>query len=65
MTGVVDRGAARPATDHRGPSRFALFQGGRAFPTLLKIGFAEALAYRAEMLVWMLTSTMPLVSITL
>lgn len=53
------------ATDHRGPSRFALFQGGRAFPTLLKIGFAEALAYRAEMLVWMLTSTMPLVSMAL
>ena len=25
----------------------------RAFPTLLRIGLAEALAYRAEMLVWM------------
>ena len=37
----------------------------RAFPTLLRIGLAEALAYRAEMLVWMLTTTMPLVSMVL
>lgn len=40
-------------------------QGLRAFPTLLRIGFAEAMAYRAEMIVWMLTSTLPLVSMAL
>jgi len=34
----------------------------RAYPTLLRVGFAGAVAYRAEMLVWMLTMTMPLVS---
>jgi ABC-2 type transport system permease protein len=32
---------------------------------LLRVGFAEALAYRAEMLIWMLTTTMPLVSLAL
>jgi ABC-2 type transport system permease protein len=33
----------------------------RAFPTLMRIGFAEAVAYRAEMFVWILATTMPLV----
>lgn len=37
----------------------------RAYPTLLRVGFAGAVAYRAEMLVWMLTTTMPLVSLAL
>lgn len=37
----------------------------RAYPTLLRVSFAGALAYRAEMLVWMLTTTMPLVSLAL
>jgi viologen exporter family transport system permease protein len=37
----------------------------RAYPTLLRIGFAEAVAYRAELLVWMLTTTMPLVMLAL
>jgi ABC-2 type transport system permease protein len=33
----------------------------RAYPTLLRIGLASAVAYRAEFLVWMLATTMPLV----
>lgn len=37
----------------------------RALPTLLRIGFAEAVAYRAEMLVWVLATTMPLVMLAL
>jgi len=37
----------------------------RAFPTLLKIGAAENLAYRAEFVVWMLTGTMPLIMLAL
>lgn len=37
----------------------------KAYPTLLRIGLAEAVAYRTEMLVWMLTLTMPLVSMVL
>lgn len=37
----------------------------RAYPTLLRVGLAGAVAYRAEMLIWMLTTTMPLVSLAL
>lgn len=37
----------------------------RALPTLVRIGFAEAIAYRAEMLVWMLSTTMPLLMLAL
>ena len=36
-----------------------------AYPTLLRVGFAAALAYRAELIIWMLTTTMPLVSLAL
>lgn len=43
----------------------ALRRAVRAYPSLLRVGFAEAVAYRAEMLVWMLTTTMPLVSLAL
>lgn len=43
----------------------AFWHGLRAYPTLLRIGLAEAVAYRAELLVWMLTTTMPLVSMAL
>jgi ABC-2 type transport system permease protein len=37
----------------------------RAYPTLLRIGLSEAIAYRAEFLVWMLSMTMPLVMLAL
>lgn len=37
----------------------------RAMPTLLKVGVAETVAYRAEFLIWMLTTTMPLVMLGL
>ena len=33
----------------------------RAYPALLRVGFAEMVAYRAEFLVWVLTTNMPLV----
>lgn len=36
-----------------------------AYPAMLRTGLAGAIAYRAEMLVWMLTTTMPLVSLSL
>jgi ABC-2 type transport system permease protein len=42
-----------------------LLRAARAYPALLRVGFAEAVAYRAELLVWMLTTTMPLVSLAL
>jgi ABC-2 type transport system permease protein len=37
----------------------------RALPTLFRIGVAETVAYRAEFIVWMLTSTMPLINLAL
>jgi len=37
----------------------------KALPTLLKVGFAEAVAYRAEFLVWLLSTNMPLVMLAL
>jgi ABC-2 type transport system permease protein len=37
----------------------------RLYPALLRIGFAEAVAYRAEFLIWILTTTMPLVMLAL
>jgi ABC-2 type transport system permease protein len=37
----------------------------RAYPTLMRIGFAEMVAYRAEFLVWILTTNMPLVMMAL
>ncbi len=37
----------------------------KAYPTLLRIGLAEAVAYRAEFLIWMLTTTLPLVMLAL
>jgi ABC-2 type transport system permease protein len=43
----------------------SLRTAARAFPTLLRIGFSEALAYRAELLVWVLSTTMPLIMMAL
>jgi len=43
-----------------GPSRTL-----RALPTLLQIGVAETVAYRAEFLVWILTMTQPLIMLGL
>jgi ABC-2 type transport system permease protein len=37
----------------------------RAFPALLRIGLAEVVAYRAEFLVWILTTNMPLVMLAI
>ncbi|MDP1823068.1 MAG: ABC-2 family transporter protein [Archangium sp.] len=41
------------------------FAALRAIPTLLRIGFSEAVAYRAEMLVWVFATTMPLIMMML
>ncbi len=37
----------------------------RAYPTLLRVGVAEVVAYRAEFLVWILTTNMPLVNLAI
>jgi ABC-2 type transport system permease protein len=37
----------------------------RALPTLLRVGLADAVSYRAELLVWLLSTNMPLVMLAL
>lgn len=37
----------------------------KVVPTLLRVGFAEAIAYRAEMVIWVLATTMPFVMMVL
>jgi ABC-2 type transport system permease protein len=37
----------------------------RAFPTLFRVGLAEMIAYRAEFVIWVLTTNMPLVMMAL
>ncbi len=43
----------------------ALVRAARAFPWMLRVSFAEAVAYRAEFLVWMLSTTMPFIQMAL
>ena len=42
-----------------------MLRTARAIPTLLRVGLAEAVAYRAEFLVWLLSTNMPLVMLAL
>jgi len=37
----------------------------RAMPTMFRVGFAELVAYRAEMVIWILSATMPLIMLAL
>lgn len=37
----------------------------RSFPTMLRVGVSEAVAYRAEFLIWILATSMPLVMMAL
>jgi ABC-2 type transport system permease protein len=37
----------------------------KAFPTLLRVGLSEVVAYRAEFLIWILTTNMPLVMLAI
>lgn len=50
--------------DPLGPRR-ELARAARAFPTLLRVGISEVVAYRAEFVVWILTTNMPLVMLAL
>jgi ABC-2 type transport system permease protein len=43
----------------------SLARSVRALPALLRVGFLDAIAYRAEMLVWVLATTMPLIMLAL
>lgn len=43
----------------------ALADAVRAFPALLRVGFADAVAYRAEFMVWVLAYSMPIIMLAL
>ena len=45
--------------------RSSLAHAVRAFPTLFRVGLAEMIAYRAEFIIWVLTTNMPLVMMAL
>ena len=60
MSELFARDAARRARGRPEAVRMSLRSTLRALPTLMRVGFAEAVAYRAEMLVWVLSTTMPL-----
>jgi ABC-2 type transport system permease protein len=49
----------------RPPAAAELARVVKALPTLLRVGVAEVVAYRAEFLVWILTTNMPLVMLAL
>lgn len=40
-------------------------RAAKAFPTLLRVGISEVVAYRAEFVVWILTTNMPLVMLAI
>jgi ABC-2 type transport system permease protein len=42
-----------------------MMQELKAYPQMLKTGFAEAVAYRAEFLIWMFSTNMPLVMLAI
>lgn len=43
----------------------SLRAAARAYPELLRVGFASAVAYRAEFLIWMFSTNMPLVMLAI
>lgn len=42
-----------------------MFRTLRALPTIMRVGMSEAVAYRAEMFVWVLATTMPFIMLAL
>ncbi|MBK8013685.1 MAG: ABC-2 family transporter protein [Deltaproteobacteria bacterium] len=52
---------AHVAASAHTPSRAAWSRPFYVFPTMVKVGFAELVAYRSEVLIWVLTTTMPLI----
>jgi ABC-2 type transport system permease protein len=52
--------------DHQPEQAGASFRrAARAYPTLLRVGLSEVVAYRAEFVVWILTTNMPFVMLAI
>src|SRR5207237_8277601 len=49
----------------RGGRGMSLRAAAKAYPALLRVGFASAVAYRAEFLIWMFSTNMPLIMLAL
>jgi ABC-2 type transport system permease protein len=56
--------AAVPVAPGESPLQ-GLRRAARAYPTLLRVGLAEVVAYRAEFIVWILTTNMPFVMLAI
>jgi ABC-2 type transport system permease protein len=69
VSGTSSASGAPPASAPAPPPplgpRRELARAAKAFPTLLRVGVSEVVAYRAEFLVWILTTNMPLVMLAL
>jgi ABC-2 type transport system permease protein len=62
LSAAASSPAAGPAPP---PAGERLRHAARAFPTLFRVGLAEIVAYRAEFVVWILTTNMPLVMLAI
>src|SRR5205823_3201469 len=58
-------GAERPPNGSTGAWGVSVKAALKAYPQLLRTGFAGAVAYRAEFLIWMFSTNMPLVMLAL
>jgi ABC-2 type transport system permease protein len=58
-----------PDPGSRDPGGYSFWGGfrhaARAYPTLLRVGLSEVVAYRAEFIVWILTTNMPFVMLAI
>jgi len=65
----VSVAALEPPTEPSGRAGPGLLTGvrhaARAYPTLLRVGLSEVVAYRAEFIVWILTTNMPFVMLAI
>jgi ABC-2 type transport system permease protein len=57
--------AAGPLPPPRPGLASEIARAAKAFPTLMRVGVSEVVAYRAEFLVWILTTNMPLVMLAI
>jgi len=53
------------AADRTGSAGASFRRAARAYPTLLRVGLSEVVAYRAEFIVWILTTNMPFVMLAI
>lgn len=65
MSAPIPGGSPARPTPTVGAPAHVLARTVRALPTILRIALAEMVAYRAEMVIWILSATLPLVMMAL